>query len=104
MAESAQNEQDEIEAAGPGGLKIRVRGYDILTIVMVVFGAAGVALLYQHSERTEQTMSKVAVSIDKLSQSNCEMACIISLPQEDRIKQFSSPQAFCKEICRTRMP
>ncbi len=90
-------EPDEVEIAA-GDKKIKVRGYDILTIFIVVAASIGLYVVYQHTHDTKDSNEQIAKSIAALASSQREMACIISLPQDQRLIEFTSQNGLCRRL------
>lgn len=79
-------QQDEVEVNGPGGFKIRARGYDILTLFVVI----GIALLgylfYEHKADAKTAQTEIVKALDKVGDSQVELSYLISLTPEERAK------------------
>lgn len=55
--------KEAVEAeAGPGGLKVKARGTDIIAVVMLVTGTIGVVLLWMHMQQAQADISAIANS------------------------------------------
>lgn len=86
-----------------GSRKLKIRGYDLLTIFVCVCATLGGYLMYQHTMDSKEVSTKIAISIASLAQSQREMACIISLPQEQRLQEFGRPDGWCRRMSRDPM-
>lgn len=90
------NEEQEVEASGPGNFKFRARGYDIMTLLVV----AGLAVMGYAMFEMKSTNERIAVAISGLTEAQREMACVISLPMDERLRQIGDPNSFCKRMAR----
>lgn len=96
-----EQEQSEVEVHGPAGTSIRARGYDVITILVAVFLGVFTWALTQHITDTKESNKQIALAINELSMSQREMACILALPQDDRLKQLNQGEnSFCKQLSR----
>lgn len=79
-------EQDALEVDAPGGFKVRARGYDILTLIVV----AGLVLLgymfWEHKDEAKASQVEVTKAVEKVADSQAELSYLISLSPEDRAK------------------
>lgn len=55
----ADNNQ-EVEAEGPGGFKIKARGTDVIAIIVLVTGAVAVVLLWIHMQDAKADAASAA--------------------------------------------
>ena len=100
---SEERQQDELEVAGPGGMKIRARGYDILVIAVIVGVSLIGYVLYEHkgdAKAGQETMrTEITKSLDKVSQSQEELSYLISLTPEQRAKlSLEMPDSLRRRI------
>lgn len=93
MDDNGQNGRGELDFHGPGGLRLRVRRYDLMTLLVF----AGLALF---GYIFFVTIVQIKDGLIKLAEAQREMACIIALPQDDRLKQLGDPNSFCKRIAK----
>lgn len=79
-------EQESMEVDAPGGFKIRARGYDILTLIIVV----GLVLLgymfWEHRGEAKASQIEVTKAVEKVAESQAELSYLISLTPEERSK------------------
>ena len=110
----ADDNREEIEAEGPGGIKIKARGTDIIAVIVLVTGIVGVLLLYQHMQEAKADMTQLVVAqkegnnhlaavLKEMNTTNRELVsvqrvtnCLISRGQEER----RSALAECERIAR----
>ena len=77
-------DQEALEVDAPGGFKIRARGYDILTLIVVV----GLVLLgymfWEHKGEAKSSQIEVTKAVEKVAESQAELSYLISLSPEER--------------------
>lgn len=105
----ADNNQ-ELEAEGPGGFKVKARGTDIIAIIMMVCGIVGILMLHQHMQeaRAEATavraeyrdgQKETSTAISKMAESNAELAYMMSLTTEQRAKlNLEMPESMRRRL------
>lgn len=109
----ADNNQ-EVDVEGPGGLKIKARGTDIIAIIMLVTGTIGVVLLWMHMQDAKSDSAAMAAAqkesnhgmiaaLKEVAATNRELVttqrvtnCLISRDMPDR----RSALAECERIAR----
>lgn len=95
---------------GPGGLKLGGKSKQMAELIAIA-SACGTILvgymLYAHAQDSKDRDTQIATAITKLADSQSkqaeafrEMTCLISLPQDKREAEFSSPFGMCKRIAR----
>ena len=93
------NNAASIEVTGPGGIGAKVRGTrmsDIIAVLSTIaLGILSYAVFMMYG-----TMLSVGGAIRDLAAAQRELACIISRPQEDREREYGSPNSFCKQMGR----
>jgi len=92
-------QQDEVEVNGPGGFKIRARGYDILTLLVVV----GIALLgylfWEHKIDAKASQVEIVKAVEKVADSQSELSYLISLTAEERSRlKLDMPESLRRRV------
>ena len=100
---SEERQQDELEVTGPGGTKIRARGYDILVIMVIVGITLLGYVLWEHKMEAragqQQMEEKVTKSLDKVAQSQEELSYLISLTPEQRARlSLEMPESLRRRL------
>jgi len=108
---SDDRKHDEVEATLPGGTKLRVRGYDFLTIAVIAWMAVQSYISWRHAEDTENTsrvQAAVLATVAKEQKIQTEViakeqrfaTCIIATKEADRETQYGNPNSFCNRMAR----
>ena len=100
---SEERQQDELEVTGPGGTKIRARGYDIMVIMVIVGITLLGYVLWEHKMEAKagQESMKVEItkSLDKVAQSQEELSYLISLTPEQKAKlNLEMPESLRRRL------
>lgn len=95
----AETTQDEVEVNAPGGFKVRARGYDILTLIVVV----GLVLLgymfWEHKGEAKAAQAEVTKAVEKVADSQNELAYLISLTPEERSRlKLDMPDSLRRRV------
>lgn len=95
----------ELEVHGPGGTKLRARGYDSIMVLLVVALAVNSAVLYRHTTQTEDASRDLtelnrtqARLIRELTFAQRFTACILATDPEKREREYMSPNSFCNSL------
>lgn len=116
----SEDDRTEVTAtAGPGGVSGGLKTKHAAEFVSVLSLLALSMLTYaywKHDQQTEVAMSSIATAMKELAKgqqdatnsltkaqqdsiaAQRELTCIISLPQDRREAEFTSPYGFCKRI------
>ena len=96
-----ENGNEQVIEVEAGGVKARAKNYRIIDIVWIgiaLCGALGLYIVSQHDQQTRENGTALASAIREFAAAQREMACIISLPQEERERQYVLPGSFCKRM------
>ena len=105
----AENNQ-ELEAEGPGGFKVKARGTDLIAIVMMVCGVVGILMLHQHMQAAEASSAALRVEIRdsqkenaaavvKVAESYQELAYMMALTPEQRARlNLEMPESMRRRL------
>lgn len=88
-----------IDATLPGGAKVQVnskRMAELITIGLIVMTSIGAYVLWQQGK----VLERLDASVRDMANSQRELACIISLPQDKREQQYTMQDSFCKRMAR----
>jgi len=88
-----------IDATLPGGAKVQVnskRMAELITIGLIVMTSIGAYVLWQQGK----VLERLDASVRDMANSQRELACIISLPQDKREQQYTMQDSFCKHMAR----
>lgn len=96
----SDDRQDEVEATLPGGTKLRVRGYDFLTIAVVAGICIMAYVLWKHTEETAAASVAANQSLNVLAKEQRLTTCILATKEDQREAQYANPQSFCNRIAR----
>lgn len=77
-------EQDALEVDAPGGFKVRARGYDILTLIIVVGLVLMSYMFWEHKGEAKASQVEVTKAVEKVAESQAELSYLISLSPEER--------------------
>ena len=91
MADDGENK--DIEIYGPAGTKLRARGYDTMTI-LVVAGLAFFGYMFFTS------LARIELLMQRYGQKQSEMLCLLILPLDERVKQLGDPNSLCKRYAK----
>lgn len=95
MAQDDDTLEVEVEGAG---MRAKARGKRLGDIVMgacLVCMAGMVAVVWYGFERFNATLMQI-------NQGQLEIACILTVPTEQRTEQFSNPNSLCRYLARSR--
>jgi len=90
------NCNESIEVSGPGGFAAKLGGKRMAELISLLLLLVLLGMSYMQNETNKQ----VAGAITGLSQAQRELTCIISLPQEEREREYLSQNSFCKQMGR----
>lgn len=57
-------------------------------------------ILYEHKGDTKTSESSLAAAIKEQAAAQRLMSCLISLPQDQRKREFASESSFCRQLSR----
>lgn len=101
MNENGSNEEKRkvTEVSGPFGLKIKFRGYDLVTIITIVALAFVVYILIDHKSLSSENQAKVVEKLTNQEEAMAAMIYILSLPQDKRDKlKLEMPDSLRKKM------
>lgn len=96
----ADDSREELELTGPGGTRVRARGYDLIAILLAVGMGSGLYMLHQHTADARDSSVMISQSLRELAVSQRETACVLALPQDQRMQQFAQNDSWCKRVSR----
>lgn len=89
----------ETEISGPFGLKIKFRGYDLVTVITVVSLALIAYFLVDHKSVSATNQEKVVEQLSKQEEALVTMIYVLTLPQEARDKlKLDMPESLRKKL------
>lgn len=97
-----KDEMQEIEAAGPGGIKFRARGYDIITLVGIIIGVLVAYVLWQHMAESKEQSKVIVDALKQVATSQQELSYMISLTAEERARLKLDMPPSLRERLRER--
>jgi hypothetical protein len=103
MAEPTKEEQEQIDFAG-FGMRTRVRGHDVIVVVLVVllFGALGY-LVHEHDLKSVKIVDELSLSQQKILNEVSALTYVMTLSPEDRVKlRLDMPESLRKKLSDQR--
>lgn len=85
----------EIDIHGPDGMRLRVRGYDIL----VALGFCGICLMAYIQWQSTGILKSVVASNDRQTVALSRLTCIMVAPVEQRPKELGR-NSYCDSVAR----
>lgn len=71
---------------------------ELIAALALILGFLIAYALYEHKIESAAYGLKLSEAIKDLAQSQRELTCIISLPQERREQEYRSPMGLCKRL------
>ena len=57
-------------------------------------------VLFEHMADTKASGKELTAAVREMASAQREMACIISLPEDRREREYASPNSFCRSMAR----
>ena len=100
MSEDNGNGSTSVEIS-KGGVKFSgKKTSEFINVILAIGVILGGYILWKHDTRAEKQEIAVVSSMDSVASSQKFFACIISQPQDERMKQFENPNSFCNRFSK----
>lgn len=80
---------------------LRARGYDAITIVLVAYAVFSTYFLFTMVTEVRISNKQLTEAMGQIISTQKEMACILALPQEQRLQEIGNMNSFCKRISKS---
>jgi len=96
-------EDPELSVTAPGGASARARGYRSIDLIVIGLAVLVGWTYYQQDSRLDDHGARIIVALDEITGAQREMSCLLSLPMEERERQYMDPESFCRRMGRARI-
>lgn len=86
-------EDRDVEVHGPAGTSLRMRGYDISHVTVMVFMIGMLVIAWYWG-------SKIVSAMEAMVEAQREFACIITFQQDERPKELYNSESYCKRLAK----
>jgi hypothetical protein len=91
--------QEELEIAGPGGLKFKARGTDIVLLFVAAICIGTAYILWEHKTDTKEYQQAMLKTLERVGETQAEFTYVVSLTPAEREKlHIDQPESLRKKI------